>query len=212
MRSDRLSAPLGTQPSHESGVGPRIARGPGLFCVMTALVLGTSAAVGGVPSAAAQPLPADDLFKPGEATSPVAAPSDTGFADDLGAIVDATESTSRDECEKTNTAVIVGAVVVDVAALILFFILFWLIARRGRSHPWIVFFGVLFVVAAAAAVVIGVQRSDPETLLRCKRTADLAGVLIFDGFADWQRGLLLGAGPVIVLGTLLKVIVALIRR
>lgn len=160
-------------------------------------------------------LPADNLFPPSDAApaeggSPA---GDEGSLPDLGgALNELGSGTSREECAKTNTAVIVGAVVVDVAALILFFILFWVIARRGRSHPWVVFFGVLIVMAAAAALVIGFQHSDPETLLRCRRTTELAGVLIFDGFADWQRGLLLGAAPVIVLGTLLKVIWALIRR
>lgn len=188
------------------GTTRRCARGFAVF----SLVLVASAASAQTPSAGGEAPVAQEPAANAPATAPTESPGPAQggtAAGDVFADTAATDLTATD-CEGTNRALWVGIAAMDAIALMLFFIAFavvtsrtWL--RRGALGN---FLTVLAPFGALAAVLVGSIRPAQELFAKCMESPDLRQLLQLVEFTGWQRGLVFGLVPVVVLAFLLKAV------
>ena len=163
------------------------------------------------PSKAAQPAAPVASPQPGVKTGaptlPVKLPGTAG-----GALRRAVSDLVPSRCEDTNRSLWTTIVIADVGALVLLFLLFWFVARKG----WMSGFARLLVVtlpfAIGAAVALTFIRPEAEVVLRCLTDPELMRHIALRAFQPWQIGLAFGFAPVFLLAIILKFFHGLFRR
>ena len=125
------------------------------------------------------------------------------------------EEVAASQCLATNRSLYVGAIAIDAGILVAFFLVFWIFVRKAwlaRIPAAQRFFALLLFFSGFAAFGVGSFVYQPEVVRACLGNADLRSLMAFVEFTAWQRGLILGTAPVLVAGTLLKLLHAAISH
>ena len=116
-------------------------------------------------------------------------------------------------CEDTNRSFWVSVIAIDVSALVLLFLVFWLFTRKNWLKAGFVRLVVVALpFAIAAGVILALYRPEAETVAKCLQIPDLQQLIFGRQFVPWQRGIVFGGAPVFLLAIMLKFVHGLIRK
>lgn len=118
------------------------------------------------------------------------------------------------ECLKANKTAYYGAAGMDAAVLLAFFLLLSVAAKRNwiSTNPMTRFTALLLPFASAAAALSGFVIFEKGTVMACLKSTDLRSLLDIAGMAAWQRGMMLGMLPVIVLAFVIQIVRKAVSR
>jgi len=116
------------------------------------------------------------------------------------------------DCEKAGTSFLISAGLIDLVSLFVGLALWWLMTRRLWLKPGQRFFLSLSVAMSVASTVIGCNPFASPVLLCCLDSTEMMKYVMFSELVPWTRGIVLGAGPVLVVFFLVFVVARLVRR
>jgi hypothetical protein len=118
----------------------------------------------------------------------------------------------QERCEGAGRTFLIAAAIVDVAAVLIGFLLWLLFTRKNWLTPLTSFLLIAFLAAGCAMVVIALNPFADAVWKCCIASGDLARYVALSDLAAWPRGAVVGAAPVFIVLFIVLVIKKAINK
>ncbi len=118
----------------------------------------------------------------------------------------------QESCQRVSGYFLLAIALVDLACILLAFLMWWLVTRKLWWNPLARFLIPALLWAAVAMVIIALNPFSGDTYKCCLSAKEYSKYIILFDLTAWPKGALVGAAPTLVGFLLVLILKGLVRK